>query len=182
MIRVVYTSFVGLVGAALVHVAIVLLLPQLSENDVWRQIEANSALNDPVRLDRYGVDLVAARTLDPMFGVIACRYDLDNGVFSMTAPASGDFWSVAVFDDLGHIVFSANDRIVASENLSLVVAAPLQIRVMQEAPREVFADSVMVEAKRDQGFAVLRIFRPDETYDPVVADFIERIDCSSTEL
>lgn len=182
MVKYVYASIVGLVGAALIHIAIVLLLPQLSENDVWRQIETNSELYDPVRLDRYGVELSASRTIDPMFGVIACRYDLTDGVFSMTAPSSGEFWSVAVFDDLGHIVFSANDRIVAAENLDLVVTLPLQLRVLQESPREAFANAVLVESRRNQGFAVIRIFRPDETYESFVADFVSGIDCQSVDL
>lgn len=180
--RWIYASLVGIVGAALVHLAIILMLPQLSENDVWRQIEARAAINDPVRLDRYGVELSAAGTLDPMFAVIACRYDLANGVFSITAPASGDFWSVAVFDDLGRIVFSANDRIVAAENLDLVIALPLQMRFLLQSPRPGFDNAVMTEANRDEGFVVLRIFRPDETYEPVVREFVDRIDCNSIPL
>lgn len=182
MVRYVYAGLVGLVGAAFVHLAIVLMLPQLSENDAWRQIEEKAAVNDPVRLDRYGVELSAARTLDPMFAVIACRYDLSAGLFSITAPPTGDFWSVAVFDDLGRILFSANDRIVATENLDLVMALPLQMRVLQQSPRPGLANAVLTEANRNKGFAVLRVFRPDETYEPVVRDFIDRIDCETIPL
>lgn len=182
MSRYVYATLVGLVGAALVHLAIVLLLPRLSENDVWRQIEARAALNDPVRLDRYGVELNAADTLDPMFAVIACRYDLAAGAFSITAPPTGDFWSVAIFDDLGRILFSANDRIVATENLDIVIARPQQMRILQQAPRPEFTNAVLTEANRDKGFAVLRIFRPDDTYEPVVRAFIDRIACGTSPL
>ncbi|WP_223477125.1 DUF1254 domain-containing protein [Oricola indica] len=180
--RIIYATLVGLVGAALVHLAVILMLPQLSENDVWRQVETRVALNDPVRLDRYGVELAAARTLDPMFAVIACRYDLSAGIFSITAPATGDFWSVAVFDDLGRIRFSANDRIVATENLDLVVAQPLQMRILRQSPRPELADAVMAETNRSSGFVVLRIFRPDETYEPVVREFIDRINCNTTPI
>lgn len=182
MARFVYATLVGIVGAALVHLAIVLMLPQLSENDVWQQIEAKGTENEPIRFDRNGVELSAARTLDPMFAVMACRYDLTNGVFSITAPPTGDFWSVAVFDDIGRIVFSANDRIVASENLDLVIALPLQMRFLQQASRPEFANAVLTEANRAEGFAVLRVFRPDETYEPVVRDFIDRVECVSTPL
>lgn len=180
--RFVYATFVGLIGAGLVHLAIVLLLPRLSENDVWRQIEEKAALNDPVRLDRYGVELGAARTLDPMFAVIACRYDLASGPFSITAPPTGDFWSVAIFDDFGRILFSANDRIVATENLDIVVARAEQLRILQQTSRPEFSNAVLTEASRDKGFAVLRIFRPDGTYEPVVRAFIDRIACGATPI
>ena len=87
-----------------------------------------------------------------------------------------------MFDDLGRIVFSANDRIVASENLDLVIALPLQMRFLQQASRPEFANAVLTEANRSEGFAVLRVFRPDETYEPVVRDFIDRVECASTPL
>ena len=182
MARFIYATLVGLVGAALVHLAVVLLLPRLSEKDVWRQIEANAAINDPVRLDRYGVELAAVRTLDPMFAVIACRYDLSDGAFSITAPPTGDFWSVAVFDDFGRILFSANDRIVATENLDLVIALPLQMRILRQSPRPEFTNAVLTETNRDKGFAILRVFRPDDTYEPVVRAFIDSVVCATSPL
>lgn len=184
MARMLYATLVGLVGAALVHLAIVLMLPQLSANDVWRQVESKTELNKPFRLDRAsnGVEIAAARSLDSLFAVVACRYDLTEGVFSITAPGSGDFWSIAVFDDFGRILFSANDRIVASGDLDLAVALPLQMRSLQQTPRAEYADAILTEAERNEGFAVIRVFRPDGTWEPVVEDFIDNVECGANPL
>jgi len=179
-----YATLVGLVGAALIHLAIVLMLPQLSANDVWRQVETNTELDTPFRLDHAGngVGIAAARSLDSLFAVVACRYDLSNGVFSVTTPDSSDFWSVAVFDDYGRILFSANDRIVASGDLDLAVALPLQLRVLQQTPRAEYADAILTEADRNEGFVVIRVFRPDKTWEPVVEDFIDNVECVANPL
>ncbi|GAB4361095.1 MAG: membrane protein [Oricola sp.] len=184
MARILYATLAALVGAALIHLAIVLMLPQLSANDVWRQIESNTQLNTPMRLDHAanGVEIAAARSLDPLFAVIACRYDLADGVFSITAPGTSDFWSVAVFDDYGRILFSANDRIVASDDLDLAVALPLQMRALQQTPRAEYAQAVLAESERNEGFVVIRIFRPDNTWEPVVEDFIDNVECSANPL
>lgn len=184
MARMLYATLVGLVGAALVHLAIVLMLPQLSANDVWRQIESESELNVPLRLDRAanGTRIAAARTLDSTFAVVACRYDLANGVFSITAPGNGDFWSVAVFDDYGRILFSANDRIVASGKLDLAVALPLQMRALQQTPRAEYAEAILTEAERNEGFVVIRVFRPDDTWEPLVEELIDNVECITNPL
>lgn len=184
MVRMLYATLVGLVGAALIHLAIVLMLPQLSANDVWRQVESTTELNTPFRLDRAanGAEIAAARSLDTLFAVVACRYDLADGVFSITAPGTGDFWSVAVFDDYGRILFSANDRIVASDNLDLAVALPLQMRSLQQTPRAEYAEAILTEAERNEGFAVIRVFRPDDTWEPVVKDFIDNVECGANRL
>jgi uncharacterized membrane protein len=182
--RLFYATLVGMLGAALVHLAIVLMLPHLSANDVWRQIEARTALYEPVRLDRSanGTGIAAARTLDPMFAVVACRYDLSGGVFSVTTPGNDEFWSVAVFDDFGRILFSANDRIVATGNLDLAVALPLQMRSLQQNPRAEFADTILTEAQRSEGFVVIRAFRPDETWEPVAEEFADNVKCGTNPL
>lgn len=184
MARFLYTTLVGLVGAALVHLAIVLLLPHLSANDAWRQLESRAEPYTPLRLDNAsnGAAISAARTLDPMFAVMACRYDLADGVFSITAPGNSDFWSVAVFDDFGRILFSANDRIVASGDLDLVVALPLQMRALQQSPRAEYANAILTEAERSEGFVVVRVFRPDGTWEPSAEEFIGNVECGAHPL
>lgn len=184
MARLLYATIVGLVGAVLVHLAIVLMLPLLSANDVWRQILATTDTYHPVRLDKEGnsVEIAAARSLDPMFAVIACRYDLADGPLRINAPGNGDFWSVVVFDDFGRIVFSANDRIVATDALDVVVAEPLQLRLLQQNPRAEMANSILTEASRPEGFVIVRAFRPDDTWEPAAEEFLRGIDCHATPL
>jgi uncharacterized membrane protein len=181
MVRLIYATLAGLVGASFVHVAIVLLLPILSENDAWRQMQANATAYEPLRLDG-NAGLIASRRLDPMFAVAACRYDLGDGVFRITAPPAGAYWSVAVFNDRGRVVFSANDRIAASETLDLAVALPLQLRLAQQNLPESLAGAILTESQRREGFVLVRIFRPDRTWTPATEAFISGIECGAMAL
>lgn len=175
--KIVYATLIGLFGAALVHLVIVLLLPRLSDNDAWRQLQAKTPLYEAVRLDGDTDRFPAAQSLDPLFAVFACRYDLSDGVFSITAPGNAEFWSVAVFDDSGTIVFSANDRIAASDSLNLGVALPPQIRTLQQDPLPALDDAIVTPSQRREGFVVMRVFRPDRSWEPVVDRFIAETRC-----
>lgn len=184
MVRFLYAALVGIVGAVVVHLSIVLMLPHLSANDVWRQIATETEPYEPTRLDRHGdgPDLAAARSLDPLFAVISCRYDLTDGPFSVTASGGGNYWSVSVFDDHGRVLFSANDRIVATGDLDLVVAESAQMRQLKQNPRDEFANAIVTESLRDEGFVVLRMFRPDGTWEPAAEDFVRTVDCRANPL
>ena len=91
-------------------------------------------------------------------------------------------WTVAVFDDLGNVLFSGNDRLAATEEIDLAVATRSQMRGLQQDTPPAFSDTVMTEAARGQGFAVVRIYRPDESWEATVDDFMSRLDCESVRL
>ncbi len=171
-------TFLGLTGAALVHLAIVLMLPRLSENDVWRQIETETAPYRALRLDSQSDRLAMAKSLDPMFAEFVCRYDLAEGMFTITNDTNADFWSVAIFDDHGRIVFASNDRISPSRRIRLGVAMPSQIRAIQQDPRDELRGSIVAESRRSEGFAIVRLFRPDPSWEQVVRNFIAQTQCA----
>jgi uncharacterized membrane protein len=175
----VYATLLGLVGAAFVHLAIVLLLPSFSGNDIWRQIEAEAQSYEPLRMDGQIGGIAASQFLDPMFAAYACRYDLADGVFSITAPGNAEFWSVAAFDDRGDILFSANDRIAASKRINLAIALPPQIRSLQQTPSPELESAIVAPSDRRRGFVVVRVFKPDPSWEPVVDRFIAQTRCAT---
>ena len=71
---------------------------------------------------------------------------------------------------------------MATENLDLVIALPLQMRILRQSPRPEFTNAVLTETNRDKGFAILRVFRPDDTYEPVVRAFIDSVVCATSPL
>ena len=178
MFRLLYATVIGLVGAGAVHLTVILMLPAFSSNDVWQQIEARSDRYEIIRLDRRD-EFATARLLDPNFAVFACRFDLADGVFSLKAPGNIDYWSVAILDDRGTILFSANDRIAATKNIDLSIALPPQMRFLRQNPSALIENSIMTGAARRMGFAVIRVFRPDPTWEPVVGRFVAQARCAS---
>lgn len=178
MMRLLYATLVGLVGAAVVHLSVIFLLPLVSTDTAWNRVAAQTAEHDPYqpgdRRDALGAGPYGP---DPFFATVICRYDLRNGALHVRSPGQAPLWTVGIHDSLGTVIFSANDRLVAGRQLDLAVVDASQLRfVRQNAPPEL-ADAIVAPAARPTGFVVVRVFRPDPTWDSVIERFIDGLTC-----
>ncbi|MCC6203381.1 MAG: DUF1254 domain-containing protein [Hyphomicrobiales bacterium] len=178
MRRLLYAVAVGLVGAGIVHIVVLLLLPDFSERDAWSRLESRGELYRMIRID--GTPAAAEvihRSADPLFYVAACRFDLEEGYAHITAPGRVPYWSVSVYDRSGQNIYSFNDRTATSGQLDFVVLTPPQmIDVRKELP-EALVSSVFVEADIDQGIALVRVFVPDASWAPQMTRYIDGLIC-----
>ncbi|RLQ87526.1 DUF1254 domain-containing protein [Notoacmeibacter ruber] len=164
---------IGLAGAGLVHIAVIFLIPRAAPASAWSRIYEITEPFEARRLDEADIIYDA----DPLFAIAACRFDLTKGPLKLSAQGNVPFWSVALINPGGQTVWSINDRNGTEENLDLMVVNRLQeIEIRREMPPEL-ASTVLALSSNDEGIAVIRIFRPDETYDPVSDAFIDSIRC-----
>lgn len=177
MARLAYIICVGLVGAVLVHLLIVFIIPRTSSQTAWAVVSEAAQPLEVLTVASEGPseDVGYMRTA-------LCRYDLADGTFSLRAQGAALFWSVAVHNSAGDILFSANDRIVTAEGLDMVVANPSQIRTIRQEVPDVVTNSVIVNVEDDLGFVLLRVFEPNDSYRPVSAEFIDSIECTYLDL
>src|SRR5690606_14462883 len=117
----VYALLLGLVGAGIVHIAILLLLPVLSERDSWSRLATAGDLYALVRLHGGPGSEPLVRSWDPLFDARACRFDLTEGIVHVFADGSVPFWSVSVYDRNGQNIYSFNDRTGSGGNLDFAV-------------------------------------------------------------
>jgi uncharacterized membrane protein len=178
MARLFYATLLGIVGAGIVHIAILLLLPALSERDSWSRLAEAGELYSvvPIHGSADGPPLVKA--YDPMFDARACRFDLTEGIVHVLAEGNVPFWSASVYDRNGQNIYSFNDRTASGGELDFAVVTPVQmIEIRKELPPE-FQSSIFVETQADQGIVVVRAFVPDETWRPVVTRYLDSIVCT----
>lgn len=169
--RFVYATVVGLVGAAVVHLVVLLLLPLVSERDAWSRLAARGALYETVALGDAGDG-------DPLFRTVACRFDLSDGPLGLEGEGRSPFWSVSVHDREGHSLFSVSDRTLAGR-LDIQILDPGQ-SVAARAAAALEADApVRFQADTEQGIAVLRAFVPDPTWAPAVDGLIASFRCAT---
>ena len=173
---VVYAICLGLLGAGIVHIAILLLLPAFSSQDAWSRLAGRSPLYAWARLDGAGTD-PAARALDPFFFSTACRFDLTDGPVRIRAAGVAPFWSISVYDRAARNLFSFNDRTSPDGELDAVVATPARlIELRNELPAEM-RGAVLIEADIDEGMTVVRAFVPDDTWTGEVTAFLNGLTC-----
>jgi len=177
MTRLFHAVLVGVLGAGIVHIAVLLMVPAYSQRDAWSILSERSNFYLPTRLDPAGEQPLIA-SLDPLFSAIACRFDLSDGVVRIHGAAGVPFWSISVYDRVGQNTFSFNDRSTDDSRLDFVVGTPVQMIDLRNALPTDFARSVFIEADVTEGIVVVRSFRPDESWSRIIDAFLNRINCT----
>lgn len=177
MHRLIYAIAAGLLGAGIVHIVMLLLLPDFSERDAWSQLADRAEPYTMTRVDASPAAGVIRRSADPLFYVSACRFDLEDGFAHVSAPGKVPFWSVSVYDRSGQNIYNFNDRTATAGEVDFVVVTPAQmIEIRKELPEEL-ASSIFVEADIDEGIALVRAFVPDETWAPQLTRYMTSMRC-----
>lgn len=179
MLKILYAAVVGLFGAAIVHIAILLMLPAFSDRDAWSRLAMAADLNRAVRIDAQAGETPIVKSIDPLFYAAACRFDLSEGIVHVQSPGKSPFWSVSVYDRSGQNIYSFNDRTAASGMLDFVVLTPVQMIELRKGLPEELDKSIFVEAAVDEGIVVVRSFVPDQSWNQSVASFLNEISCTS---
>lgn len=173
--RLVLALCIGLVGAGLVHIAVIFLMPSSAPASSWKRL---STVGDPFLLERVDAILPEA---DPLFAVASCRFDLSRGPLRLTASGNVPFWSVALINSDGQTAWSMNERngSGSSGDLDVMVVTALQsAEFRRETPPEL-ASTVFARFDDDEGLVILRVFRPDPSFEPVVQNYFESVGCKT---
>jgi uncharacterized membrane protein len=182
MRRLAYSILLGLLGAGIVHIAVLFLVPDFSERDAWSRLAMSADLYRMTRLDAEAGGEPLIKSSDPFFYAAACRFDLDDGMVRVTAPGRVPFWSLSVYGRNGHNVYSFNDHTASDGGLDMVVLTPAQMMEVRKDLPEDFARSIFVETPVSQGMVVIRSFVPDDSWKPGVTAFLAGATCESESL
>ncbi len=177
MRRLLHALAVGLVGAGIAHIVILLLVPAFSERDAWSRLAMVAAPNKVVRLDAEIGGAPVVKALDPLFFEAACRFELSEGVVRINNAGKVPYWSASVYDRSGQNIYNFNDRTATDGNLDFVVLTPAQMIELRKGLPDEFAKSIFVETPIDEGIVVVRAFVPDASWKSEVSRFLDGISC-----
>lgn len=180
MLRLLYALLLGLLGAAIIHIVILLLLPLITDADAWSRLAAEGETFEMVSLSTDAAPAPVVTMTDPFIRASACRFDLSEGATHVTARADVPFWSVSIYDRRGHNVYSFNDRTATAKALDLAIVSPTQMLELRKSLPDEFAKSLFVEFAQPAGIVVIRAFVPDETFEPAVERFFSSASCRAS--
>ncbi len=153
-----------LIGTALlagsIHVLVILLIPYLAAADGWSRLAAHAGEDHLVELPAAGSAASDVLGLDPLFVNGACRLRLSDAPAGITVDARDRFWSVALYDPQGTIVFSLNDRTAVQGRLDMIVVNSAQNAQLREAPTVEVEQTIVAESPSNDLIAILRLFAP----------------------
>ena len=178
MRKLLYTLLLGLVGAAIVHLAIVFLLPEYSTKDGWSRMSAIADYYETVSLQNNPSGPLPASD-DPFIEAASCRFNLEDGPLHIRSDGTAPFWTLALFDERGLNTFSLTDRTSTTPSLDVVVMTSGQMQQLEiEIPTEL-SQALLLETSVIEGFVLVRSFVPDETWQPSVRSFLNDIRCTA---
>lgn len=177
MIKFLVAVLTGLIGAALLHIVIILALPQFTGKDAYTRVAAKGPANRFYSLgDR--PDAAGLANVDPFLKVAVCHFDVGRQSVRLMARGRGTFWSLAIFDSAANEVFSMSDRTSVDGNLDVLIASPPQIARIRKTPMEGLAQAIIVAMPRDVGYVVLRSMAPQPTLEGAASDFLAEARCA----
>jgi len=178
MLRLFHTCVLGLIGAGIVHLAILFMLPGYSVRDAWTQVSTVADYYEPVRLE--GSNTLPAPE-DPFLDAVACRFNLEDGMLSVRSQGDVPFWTMAIYDERGLNTFSISDRVSNGSFLDAVVLTPIQMQRLKADETAETDQALFLETNVIEGFVLVRAFVPDETWQPRVSAFLDSVQCEALE-
>lgn len=171
----------GLVGAALLHLIIVLALPRFSEQDAYSRVLAKGEMQRFWRLGEQP-DKSGLVKDDPYLETAVCAFDISAAPLRVAGANPGlPFWSLAVYDSGSNEVFSINDRTSVAGALDVVVATPMQMTLLRKNLPASANQSILVESAQTEGYVVLRALAPLPSFAEAVSQFLDKASCAPFE-
>ncbi|MFD1327586.1 DUF1254 domain-containing protein [Mycoplana ramosa] len=181
MRSVIFAVLVGILGAAALHILIILAVPGFTGNDAYTRItELGEPLHFYPLLNKPGPGDAVVND-DPGMRIAVCALSVAERPVRLYAPAGVPFWSIGLFDSAANEVFSMNDRTAVAGALDVVVATPIQLNAIRKTLPEELSRSILVEMTDEEGYAVLRTFVPTATMDEAAHFFLGNAGCEAIE-
>ena len=168
----------GLLRRGGIHIALVCLVPVYASNDAYSQMTGYGTEPGFHLLPTQDAGTEVLTSLDPRMMHATCPFDLANGSLHISAGFPDVFWSVAIFDRRGRNVYSLNDRSADLSRLEMVVITPVQMALLRQNPPALLESSIVVEHEMTQGFALLRVFVPDQASPQVARAALLQATCT----
>lgn len=174
MYRVLYAIIVGLAGAALLHIVIVLALPHAGNRDAFSRV---LAAGPPQQFNLYR----DAEGDNPLMQEIVCAFDASLRPVHLQAAGQVPFWSLTVHNSDNDEIFSMNDRTAAEGVLDVAIATPAGTAAMRRNMPAALDKAIIIETAMPDGYAVLRVLVPAASFRQKAEAFIKSARCSTLQ-
>ena len=160
MIRTLLWAVGGVVLGGIIHIAVILGLPALSPTAAWDQVAALGEGSGPHVLPAARPDQPNALRLDPELAYAICRIDLRDGPGTVAGTLPQAFWSVAVYNRTGTVVYSTTNRDGIGSTLDIGLFNAAQTRLLAEQKLDIAEGLLIVEADADELMVLVRLAPP----------------------
>ncbi|OLP57983.1 DUF1254 domain-containing protein [Xaviernesmea oryzae] len=178
MRKLLYAVLLGLIGAAMLHIVLILGLPRFSTGDAYSRVLGLFEMDSFFSLTREP-GATGLSDDDPFLRVAVCGFSVAGGPVRFTASGDVPFWSLALYDSTSNEVFSMNDATAVNRQLDVIAATPRQLTDLRKLPSDALGPAILVEMPDQEGYAVLRALAPTPSYEEGARAFLAKAGCDT---
>jgi len=168
-------------AAALVHFAVVLLVPIVAAHDAYARLAELGPPGATLALPRGRPNEKRFPWSDPAIAASVCRFDLSAGPVRIKAPVGrAGFASVSFHTRRGAVFYALTDRAATHGQMEAVVVTPAQMRFLvahddEDNPTQ----DLRIVSPTVQGFVIMRAFSELPSLYPAAADQVQMMACAT---
>jgi uncharacterized membrane protein len=156
MIRLLLWILGGTLLGGIVHLATVLMLPNLATQDAYSRLAPIAPVNAVAPLPSPTAETAAIPFLDPAFAMAVCRYDLTEGPIKLSVPVSPAYTSVSFYTRSQVAYYAINDRAAGRRVIELDLMTSEQRGDLPGDEEVTAADRLIVESPTVTGLIMIK--------------------------
>ena len=168
---------IGLVGAAFIHIVIILALPMWTGKDAWTRVRALGDTNRFYSLANEP-NLTGLYNETPYLRSAVGRFDISDGPVRVMASGDVPIWTLSAYDSSSDETYSMSDRSSIGSGVNIVFVTPAQMLRLRRFMPRALERSVLVELSQPEGYVVLRAVAPAESQKPAARAFLADAVCT----
>jgi len=157
MIRFLTYLFAGIVLGGIIHISVILIMPNLSTHNAWTSIERVASPNQIKVIKREAHALRAALDLDPAFVYAVCRVDLADGPVALSGSMPANFWTAALIGPEGEVPYSTNSRTNNNRDLKIGIFTVQQAEMLISEEIDIDPDLQIIRVPSEKLAAIVRV-------------------------
>ncbi|MET0439695.1 MAG: hypothetical protein ABW043_19560 [Devosia sp.] len=177
MTRVILWLLGGVLLGGIIHILVILTLPMLADETTWSRVSAFEAKNRMLILPAVEAGQPNPLGLDPELVYGLCQVDLDEGPAYLRGMLPDAFWSLALFNEAGAVIYSTTNRDGIGQTVDLGIFNADQTRLLAQQQLDIEEGLLVVEAPADQLFALVRLSPPHGVMSSRFAERLAAIQC-----
>jgi uncharacterized membrane protein len=182
MIRPLLWVLAGVVLGGIIHIVVILTLPALTEQSLWTRVADIEADNRMVILPPVKAGEPNPLGLDPELVYGLCRVDLANGPAYVSGTLPDAFWSVALFNESGIVIYSTTNRDGIGQTLELGAFNAAQTRLLAQQELDVAEGLLVVESRSDKLLVLVRLAPPHQVMHNRFKERLSAVQCGTRSI
>lgn len=179
LVRLALYGLASLLLAGIVHIFVVLTVPGHVRAEAFARLARIGSDRQFHVLPAVAPGAEPLPMLDPEMGHALCWFRLADGPVSLSAAVNSPFWSMALFNGSGEVVYSLNNRTSGSGELAMLVLTTPQLSILRANPPENLDELIVIETDQTEGFVLLRAFIADRPSTEVVSSGLKAARCDT---